>query len=204
MILILMLGDKMIMFNKHKKGEYGYIDSYKKSKLIISLIFAAMISFIIITMLFMFGSTQRIMVIFAILLVLPFSKFLIGYIMCAAFKPLSHESYDRISKETKEASGNLLYDVVITRTEGMKFYQSMYICNSRIYAYVEDKKFNDNKKAYETWIKECVNGTKFDYNIKVFSDLEEYIKKVNSVSAANDKTVKIDKHMVERILVTCV
>lgn len=192
------------MLNKHKKGEYGYIESYKKSKLIVSLIFAAMISFIIITMLIMFGSTQRVMVIFAILLVLPFSKFLIGYIMCATFKSLSKEDYERISRETKEASGNLLYDVVITRTEGMKFYQSMYICNSRIYAYVEDKKFNENKKAYETWIKECVSGTKFEYTIKVFSNQDEYIKKVNSVSSANDKTVKIDKHIVERILVTCV
>ena len=117
---------------------------------------------------------------------------------------LSKEDYERISRETKEASGNLLYDVVITRTEGMKFYQSMYICNSRIYAYVEDKKFNENKKAYETWIKECVSGTKFEYTIKVFSNQDEYIKKVNSVSSANDKTVKIDKHIVERILVTCV
>ena len=192
------------MFNKYKKGEYGYMDSYKKSRLIISLIFAAMISFIVITMLFMFGSTQRIMVIFAILLVLPFSKFLIGYIMCSTFKPLSKERYEKLSGETKDATGNMLYDVVITRTEGMKFYQSMYICNSRIYAFTDDKRFSDNKKSYETWIKECINGTKFDYTIKVFSDLDEYIKKVNSVSAANDKIVKIDKHIVERILVTCV
>ncbi len=192
------------MFNKYKKGEYGYMDSYKKSRLIISLIFAAMISFIVITMLFMFGSTQRIMVIFAILLVLPFSKFLIGYIMCATFKPLSKERYEKLSGETKDATGNMLYDVVITRTEGMKFYQSMYICNSRIYAFTDDKRFSDNKKSYEIWIKECINGTKFDYTIKVFSDLDEYIKKVNSVSAANDKIVKIDKHIVERILVTCV
>lgn len=192
------------MFNKYKKGEYGYMDSYKKSRLIISLIFATMISFIVITMLFMFGSTQRIMVIFAILLVLPFSKFLIGYIMCSTFKPLSKERYEKLSGETKEATGNMLYDVVITRTEGMKFYQSMYICNSRIYAFTDDKRFSDNKKSYETWIKECINGTKFDYTIKVFSDLDEYIKKVNSVSAANDKIVKIDKHIVERILVTCV
>ena len=192
------------MFNKYKKGEYGYMDSYKKSKLIITLIFAAMISFIIITMLFMFGTTQRVMVIFAILLVLPFSKFLIGYLMCMRFNPIDKKKYERISSETKECPGNLLYDVVITRTEGMKFYQSIYICNSRIYAYVEDKKFAENKRSYESWIKECISGTKFSYSIKIFDDFDEYIKKVNSVSSANDKDVKIDKHIVERILVTCV
>ena len=191
------------MFNKHKKGEYGYMDSYKKSKLIVSLIFAVMISFIILTMLFMFGSTGRVMVIFAILLVLPFSKFLIGYIMCATFTPLSVENYEIVKSETKDCTGILLYDVVITRTEGMKFYQSMYVCNSKIYAYVENKK-DLNKKTYESWIKECISGTKFSYTIKVFDNIDEYIKKVNSVSAANDKTVKIDKHIVERILVTCV
>lgn len=179
------------------------MDSYKKSKLIVSLIFAAMISFIILTMLFMFGSTGRVMVIFAILLVLPFSKFLIGYIMCATFMPLSVEDYEKVKEATKDCTGILLYDVEITRTEGMKFYQSMYVCNSKIYAYAKSKKDLD-KKTYENWIKECISGTKFSYTIKVFDNLDEYIKKVNSVSAANDKTVKIDKHIVERILVTCV
>ncbi len=192
------------MFNRYKKGEYGYMEAYKRSKLIISLVFAVMIAFIIITMLFMFGSTQRVMVIFAILLVLPFSKFLIGYIMCMTFKPLDKESFEKLSSKTKDFNTGLLYDVVITRTEGMKFYQSMCVANGKIYAYVDDKKITEKRKSYESWIKECISGTKFNYTIKVFDDLDEYIKKVNSISAANDKTAKIDKHIVERILVTCV
>ncbi|MBQ8923889.1 MAG: hypothetical protein IJ053_03750 [Lachnospiraceae bacterium] len=192
------------MFNKYQKGEYGYMNSYKKSKLIISLIFAAMISFIIITMLIMYGSTQRIMIIFAIILVLPFSKFLISYIMCMTFKPIDKETYEYINDKTASQNGTLLYDVVITETAGMKFYQSICVSDGRIYAYIEDKKYKTRKNDYIKWIKNCISGTKFSYTIYVTDDKDEYIKKVNSVSKANEKNERIDNHIVERILVTCV
>ncbi|MBR1815547.1 MAG: hypothetical protein IJ763_02480 [Lachnospiraceae bacterium] len=192
------------MFNKYQKGEYGYMNSYKKSKLIISLIFAVMISFIIITMLIMYGSTQRVMIIFAIILVLPFSKFLISYIMCMTFKPMDKETYEYINDKTASQNGTLLYDVVITETAGMKFYQSICVSDGRIYAYIEDKKYKIQKNDYIKWIKNCISGTKFSYTIHVTDDKDEYIKKVNSVSKANEKNERIDKHIVERILVTCV
>ena len=48
-----------------------------------TLILAFMIASIILSMLLAFGDTGRIGIVFAILLVLPFAKFLIAYIMCA-------------------------------------------------------------------------------------------------------------------------
>ena len=38
------------MFNKCKKGDYGYLKAYRREKLIISLILAVMIAFIIVSM----------------------------------------------------------------------------------------------------------------------------------------------------------
>lgn len=45
---------------KKEKGQYGYIDYYKKGKLLVTLILAIMIASIILSMLLAFGDTGRI------------------------------------------------------------------------------------------------------------------------------------------------
>lgn len=191
--------------NKHSKGEYGYMKSYRRGKLIASIILAAMIAFVVISILIMYGSRNRVIIVFAVLLSLPFAKFFIAYIMCIRFKPLNTENYDHIvDKTSKDGDVKLLYDVVITKYEGMKFYQSICVKNGKVYALVIDDKITVNKKDYAKWIEECVADSKHKYSVSIICDTEEYIKKVNSISSPNDNTRLIDKHMKERILTTCV
>ena len=57
---------------KKEKGQYGYINYYKKGKLIVTLILAIMIASIILSMLLAFGDTGRIGIVFAILLLRRF------------------------------------------------------------------------------------------------------------------------------------
>ena len=85
---------------KKEKGQYGYINYYKKGKLLVTLILAIMIASIILSMLLAFGDTGRIGIIFAILLVLPFAKFLIAYIMCAKFQTMPQDVYDVVHGQT--------------------------------------------------------------------------------------------------------
>ena len=89
---------------KKEKGQYGYIDYYKKGKLLVTMILAIMIASIILSMLLAFGDTGRIGIIFAILLVLPFAKFLIAYIMCAHLRV-----YER---KNKRSSANHIADIL--------------------------------------------------------------------------------------------
>ena len=107
---------------KKEKGQYGYIDYYKKGKLLVTLILAIMIASIILSMLLAFGDTGRIGIIFAILLVLPFAKFLIAYIMCAKFQTMPQDVYDVVHGQTDET--DMIYDLVITQTEGCLLYTS--------------------------------------------------------------------------------
>lgn len=190
--------------NKYEKGEYGYLKAYRQGKLIVTIILTAMIEFIVITMLIMYGDTSRVMIVFAVLLALPLAKFFIAFILCVRFKPLSTEEYDKIHDNCTECADSLLYDVVISQYDGMRFYQSMCVKNGRVYAFVIDKKYEENKKDYEKWIHACVDDSKHEYGITVFNDIDAYIKKLKSVSTPNDKTRLVDKHMTERILDTCV
>lgn len=188
--------------NKYEKGDYGYINAYKKGKLIISLILAAMISFIVITVIIMYGSTNKVAIVFAILLSMPFAKFLIAYIICAKFNPLNKEQYEYIEENTKTSNSKILYDVTISQYEGVKFYHSLCVKNGIVCALVLDKNINKNRADYEKWISACVTDDKYEYKIHVFGDIDAYLKKVNSVSAPNDNTRIVDKHMTERILDT--
>lgn len=196
------------MFNKFQKGEYGYLKSYRRSRLIVALILAAMIAFVIITMLMLFGDTGRVMIVFAILLTLPFAKFLIAWIMCARFTPLSADQYEHLYSVLRENGleniKGLCFDVVITQYEGMKFFQSLCVKNGKIIALVLDRSYQENKKEYQKWIQNCTEDSKYKYTIQIFDDIDEYAKKVRSISTPNEKTAMIDKHILEKILTTCV
>ena len=149
------------------------------------------------------------MIVFAILLSLPFAKFLIAWIMCARFEPLTEEQYQKLcqdisDKEKTENMDGVLFDVVITQYEGMKFYQSMCVKNGKVVALVLAKDFQQNKKEYREWIERCVTGSKYKYTVTLCSEIGEYGKKVHTISTPNDKTAMIDRHIREKILTTCV
>lgn len=185
---------------KHEKGEYGYLKYYRLCKLIGVIVFTAMIEFIVITMLLLWGSTSRVIVVFAILLSLPLAKFFIAFIMCVKFKPLDEADYASIRDNVKNEHGILLYDVAISRYEGMKFYQSICVKNGKICALAMDKHFEENKKNYEKWLEGCLSDSKYNYSIYVFCDVEAYIKKAGSISEANDRNRTVDKHIAKIIL----
>lgn len=185
---------------KHEKGEYGYLKYYRLCKLIGVIIFTLMIEFIIITMLLLWGSKNRVAIVFAILLSLPLAKFLIAFIMCAGYKPLSEEDFIRIKDSVNNEFGNMLYDVGITQYDGIKFYQSLCVKNGKICALVTQKNFEKNKKDYEKWLEAVFKDSKYSYSIYVFSDVDAYIKKAGSISEANDKNRSIDKYIRKNIL----
>lgn len=187
---------------KKEKGQYGYIHYYKGNKLIISLILAIMIAFIIVSMLVMFGDTGRIGIIFAILLVLPFAKFLVAYIMCAKFETMPKEEYDKI--EGKTNAEDLLYDVVITQTEGMRYYDVVCIRNGSAYALVLDKRYKENKKEYEQFMKQALANSKYHYILHIYDDTDSFAKKIAGIGEPNDQTKLIDKHIREQVMTFCV
>lgn len=193
---------------KKEKGQYGYINYYKKIKLMTALILAVMIAFIIITMLLMYGDTNRVMVIFAILLTLPFAKFLIAYLMCIRFCSMPEELHEAIVNKTKSSTGQtgnaLLFDVVITQYEGMYYYDSMCVKNGNVCALVLDKRYSDNKTEYEKNLQQAVANSKDKYIVHIYSDSNAYLKKICSLGEPNDNTKIIDKNMRKQILTYCV
>lgn len=186
--------------NKTNKGEYGYLKAYKLSKLIIILVLSVMLAAVVIGTILMYGDTSRVIIVFAILLSLPLAKFLIAYIIVSKFNPLTFDQHAKIANNYKNKDSSLMFDITISQYEGIKFYHSMLIKNGKIYALVLNKDYSAKKKDYEKWIAACITGDKYKYKISVYDDIDEYIKKINSVSEPNDNNKLIDRHIREEIL----
>lgn len=186
--------------NKTNKGEYGYLKAYKLSKLTIILVLSVMLAAVVIGTILMYGDTSRVIIVFAILLSLPLAKFLIAYIIVSKFNPLTFDQHAKITNNYKNKDSSLMFDITISQYEGIKFYHSMLIKNGKIYALVLNKDYSAKKKDYEKWITACITGDKYKYKITAYDDIDEYIKKINSVSEPNDNNKLIDRHIREEIL----
>ena len=167
-----------------------------------------MISFILVTMLVMYGDTGRVMVIFAILLTLPFAKFLIAYIMCIRFSSMEADMHTKLYNQTKTQADSemegLLYDIVIAQYEGMHFFESVCIKNGNACALVLDKKYSENRSEYSKCLQTATQDSKHKYIIHIYTDIDSYTKKIKSLSEPNDNTKIIDKHIREQLLTYCV
>ena len=62
--------------------------------------------------------------------------------------------------------------------------------------------YNDKKdfKEYEKWLKKSFEDSKYEYNVIIAGDVDEYISLIANVEAPDNKVKLIDKHITERIL----
>ncbi|MBQ8167706.1 MAG: hypothetical protein IJZ96_11850, partial [Lachnospiraceae bacterium] len=154
--------------------------------------------------LIMFGDTSRVVIVIAILLALPLAKFLVSLIIVLKFKSLTFDEHARIANTYNNNDKSLLFDVAISQYEGIRFYESILVKNGRIYALVLAKDYSEKKKEYEKWINDSIIQEKYKYKITIITDINEYIKKINSVSEPNDNNKLIDRHIREQLLSACV
>ncbi len=185
---------------KVNKGEYGYLKSYKLSKLLVVAVLAIMIAAVVIGTIIMYGDTSRVIIVIAILLSMPLAKFLIAYIIVVKYDSLTFDEHAKIANTYRANDNCLLFDITISQYEGIRFYESMLIKNGKIYALVKSNDYNDKNKDYEKWITNCLVNGKYKYKITIIHNIDEYIKKINSVSEPNDNNKLIDRHIREEIL----
>lgn len=129
------------------KGSYGYYNNYKKKKGLWSLAFAIVIAILVALCFIIYGTNKTTLIVPAVVLVLPFSKFLIAYLMGAKYTSISSEDY----KLLEDTYGNddsviLLYDMTISTAETVLGVPVIALYDGNIY-YIEHAKNNAKYKA---------------------------------------------------------
>lgn len=185
-----------------EKGQYGYIKKHKKKIITSIIILGVMILTGVILSLVMFKTTKTLIIILPILISLPFAKQIVALIMCSKFKPLTEEEHKKIEKEIHyENRDGILYDISISRYEGMMFFPAVIVRDGRmLFLYQEafDKKIPD-VEFLKKEIARSFEMIKKPYVIITALTVDEFIKKAETIKEPDEDYVVKDQSMREKI-----
>lgn len=83
----------------------------------------------------MFDTRKSIFIVIPILVALPLAKQLVAYIMCAGFRELSDEEYSKLKKLSYFEDPSVVYDVSVSRYEGIVYFPVAVIRDGRMLFY---------------------------------------------------------------------
>lgn len=185
-----------------EKGQYGYIKKHKKKIITSIIILGVMILTGVILSLVMFKTTKTLIIILPILISLPFAKQIVALIMCSKFKPLTEEEHKKIEKGIHyENRDGILYDISISRYEGMMFFPAVIVRDGRmLFLYQEafDKKIPD-VEFLKKEIARSFEMIKKPYIIITALTVDEFIKKAETIKEPDEDYVVKDRSMREKI-----
>lgn len=185
-----------------EKGQYGYIKKHKKKIITSIIILGVMILTGVILSLVMFKTTKTLIIILPILISLPFAKQIVALIMCSKFKPLTEEEHKKIEKGIHyENRDGILYDISISRYEGMMFFPAVIVRDGRmLFLYQEafDKKISD-VEFLKKEIARSFEMIKKPYVIITALTVDEFIKKAETIKEPDEDYVVKDQSMREKI-----
>lgn len=185
-----------------EKGQYGYIKKHKKKIITSIIILGVMILTGVILSLVMFKTTKTMIIILPILISLPFAKQIVALIMCSKFKPLTEEEHKKIEKGIHyENRDGILYDISISRYEGMMFFPAVIVRDGRmLFLYQEafDKKIPD-VEFLKKEIARSFEMIKKPYVIITALTVDEFIKKAETIKEPDEDYVVKDQSMREKI-----
>lgn len=171
------------------KGQFEYIKRKKQQRLIICLIFAAVILGILAAGYLITKTRENIFTVVAVLTVLPAAKFVVSFCMLLPYRSQVREKYDIVCRAAKDAI--VCTDMLISTEKKILPTDFVVIRDGNVCGYSSHPKFDAGyAKEYLTAMYKR-NGVK--PNIKLFTDEKKFLQRVSELSA-----MEIDEKQAER------
>ena len=137
---------------KLTKGSYGYIDNWKRTRLITLALWVIFIGALLLIPMMVLGTKYNAFTVAAIVMVLPAARQAVQYIAMAGFHSGSREEYEKIASYVEGKSWMVLAaDMVLASESGHMVLNMIVICNGNIYGYApKQKKSREAIEAYLT------------------------------------------------------
>ncbi|MCR5213259.1 MAG: hypothetical protein K6E10_02515 [Eubacterium sp.] len=179
---------------KYDKGHYGHWKHYRN----IRILFASLLLIVILASVFLslliFHTKKTAFIIIACVMAIPFARNVTDIIMIIKAHPLSEESYNELENIFKDTGKKLLYDIMITETDGAVYIPCLYLGANNIIAYAPDYKDSKAREKIKNYINGANLATGLNYRIFVTERQDTFIKevkKVNSNSSNADEDIKM-------------
>lgn len=164
------------------KGNFGYFQSEKKKRLLITSILFGVPLLIFFSAWIYNGTRMTIWTVITVVGCLPACKALLSLIMMLMRKPMDEQLY----KQIKEHQGNLemAYEMYMTFYEKSAYIDAFAICGNTVVGYTSDKKVDTEFIAQEAQKLVRKNGYKVE--IRIVKDLRPFLERLDSMNAHKD------------------
>lgn len=171
---------------KIKKGDYGYRDKNKKSRLVVTVVLiAAILAQLLARYLTGSQSAKNILTVMAILTVLPMANMASPLIASWKYKTPPKEFYSRV--HPYEAKCTMVYDLVVTTKDYILPFDAVAVHPKGVYAYCSLDKLDAAKTEKAEKI---VNGlfiaNKLEPNLKIIRDEHSFIRRLENLKPAEE------------------
>ena len=164
--------------NKVRKGDYGYLVSEKKKRILITAILFAVPLGIFFSAMIYFKTRLTIWTVIAVVGCLPACKSMVSLIMIFRAKPVAPQVYEEIS----EHAGRILmsYEMYMTFYEKSASIDAFAICGNTVVGFSSDPKID--AAFMEREAQKILRGNGFKANVKIFTRLPQFLERLDSMN----------------------
>ncbi len=171
---------------KLKKGSFGYLQQKKKREIVITVILFVIALSIYGAGLIIKKSNQSAFTVFAILMCLPASQYLIRVILYIRARGCSVSARDKIEESIGDLYGE--YDLYFTSYEKNFAISHMVYADGSLYSFTEDDKLSE--KSFAAFLDEMMKkGQRKKCPVHVINDLDKYVRRLKELQERNEKNV---------------
>ena len=178
-----------------EKGQHGYMNRHKRNVLISIIVLGLFVIAGVFFTVAMFDTRKTVFIVIPILVALPLAKQLV-----AGFKELTKDEYAKLEKLSYFGDPSLVYDVSISRYEGIVYFPVAVIRDGRMLFYYNGgygKKIPD-EAALKKIITEALADQK-KYVVIIATDIDGFVAKAEKIKAPSDEFVGADEKIRNRL-----
>ncbi|MDD5949882.1 MAG: hypothetical protein PUC39_09185 [Lachnospiraceae bacterium] len=185
------------------KGDYGYMNYYKKKHIIATLIYAA-----IITVLFLLAHIVTVKIVIlvcyvcAVVLVLPGAKHAVAVIVVLPYHTMDEQSIEDLDEHTRELEyGIAVYDVTLASEEGIMYAPYLYLTKGRIYCLVLNITAKTSLDSVKQYLSKILIDAGLVMDIVMVHNISEMNKLLEEMEDDSETNMELLNKTKEQILI---
>ncbi|MFR1760375.1 hypothetical protein [Frisingicoccus sp.] len=176
---------------KLTKGSYGYIDNWKRTRLITLVLWVIFIGALLLIPMMVLGTKYNAFTVAAIVMVLPAARQAVQYIAMAGFRSGSREEYEKIASYVEGKSWMVLAaDMVLASESGHMVLNMIVICNGNIYGYAPKQK--KSREAIEAYLTNLLMETDVTHKKPVVHESFDEFEEMIMMLSANEPSAPME------------
>ena len=167
---------------KTKKCDFGYFNSEKKRRLLITAGLFSLPLLIFFVAWAVNGTRMTVWTVLTVVGCLPGCKSMVSLIMILKCRPMDRKLYEQI----REHQGDLdmAYEMYMTFYEKSAYIDALAVCGNTVAAYSSDPKIHAS--YMEENCQKVVRKNGYKATVKIFTDLRPFLERLDSMNAHKD------------------